>query len=76
MPNAFQKECLDAHNDYRAQHGAPSLKWSAKLASDADKWAKELARKNTMQHSTAKDYGENLAFASGMDTTLVTTDQF
>lgn len=64
MPNKFQKECLDAHNSYRSQHGAPSLKWSAKLASDCEKWARELAKKNALQHSSG-DYGENLAFASG-----------
>lgn len=64
MPNKFQKECLDAHNSYRSQHGAPSLKWSAKLASDCEKWARELVKKNALQHSSG-DYGENLAFASG-----------
>ena len=65
MPNQFQKDCLDAHNRYRAQHGAPPLKWSAKLASDAEKWAKELVKKNRLQHYTGDD-GENLAYASGM----------
>ena len=64
MPNQFQKECLDNHNEFRAQHGAPALKWSAKLASDCEKWAKELLRNNKLEHSSG-DYGENLAFASG-----------
>lgn len=64
MPNQFQKECLDNHNKLRAQHGAPALKWSAKLASDCEKWAKELLRNNKLEHSSG-DYGENLAFASG-----------
>ena len=64
MPNQFQKDCLEAHNQYRVKHGAPGLKWSAKLASDAKKWAKELLRNNKLQHSSG-DYGENLAFASG-----------
>ena len=67
MPNKFQKECLDAHNAYRAEHGAPRLKWSAKLAADAEKWAKVIAQKNALQHSSADNYGENLAFASGDD---------
>ena len=65
MPNQFQKDCLDAHNAYRAQHGAPRLKWSAKLASDAEKWAKVIAQKSALQHSSADNYGENLAYASG-----------
>ncbi|XP_020606355.1 Golgi-associated plant pathogenesis-related protein 1-like [Orbicella faveolata] len=68
MPNQFQKECLDNHNELRAQHGAPALKWSAKLASDCEKWAKELLRNNKLEHSSG-DYGENLAFASGYELT-------
>ena len=64
MPNDFQKQCLNAHNTYRTQHGAPPLKWSAKLASDCEKWAKEIAKSNTLKHSSG-DYGENLGFASG-----------
>ena len=65
MPNKFQKECLDAHNEYRRQHGAPALKWSSKLAFDAEKWAKDLAKRNAMQHSSSRDQGENLGFMSG-----------
>lgn len=68
MPNQFQKESLDAHNQYRAQHGAPPLKWSSKLASDAEKWAKQLVKLNRLQHHTGDD-GENLAYASGYELT-------
>lgn len=64
MPDQFQKECLDNHNELRAKHGSPALKWSAKLASDCEKWAKELLRNNKLEHSSG-EYGENLAFASG-----------
>lgn len=66
MPNQFQKDCLKAHNDYRAQHGAPPLKWSSKLASDAERWARELVKLNRLQHHTG-DEGENLAYASGYE---------
>ena len=69
MPNQFQKESLDAHNQYRAQHGAPPLKWSSKLASDAEKWAKQLVKLNRLQHHTGDD-GENLAYASGKHITI------
>jgi len=68
MPNKFQKECLDTHNKLRAEHGAPPLKWSSKLASDSEKWAKELLRNNKLAHSSG-EYGENLAFASGYELT-------
>lgn len=69
MPNQFQKDCLDAHNEYRRRHGAPALKWSSKLASDADKWANDLAKRNVMQHSSTRDQGENLGFVSGSEMT-------
>lgn len=65
MPNQFQNDCLSAHNKYRAQHGAPPLKWSSKLASDAEKWAKQLVKLNRLQHYSGDD-GENLAYASGI----------
>lgn len=52
----------------RADHGAPPLKWSAKLASDSEKWAKELLKDRKLQHSSG-EYGENLAFASGYELT-------
>ena len=39
----FEKDCLKAHNEYRAKHGVPPLKWSAQLAADAQKWANNLA---------------------------------
>lgn len=68
MSSKFQKECLDTHNKLRAEHGAPPLKWSAKLASESEKWAKELLRNNKLQHSSG-EYGENLAFASGYELT-------
>ena len=75
MPNQFQKDCLNAHNNYRAQHGAPPLKWSSKLASDAEKWAKELVKLNRLQHHTGDD-GENLAFASGSFLKLKSSNNF
>lgn len=65
MQNQFQKDCLEAHNEYRRQHGAPPLEWSAKLALEAEKWAKDLAKKNVLQHSNLRDQGENLGFMSG-----------
>ena len=64
MPNQFQKECLEKHNQLRAQHGAPPLKWSAKLGSDSEMWAKELLRNNRLEHSSG-DHGENIAMVSG-----------
>jgi len=39
----FENDCLKAHNEYRAKHGVPPLKWNAQLAADAQKWANNLA---------------------------------
>ena len=39
----FEKDCLKAHNEYRAKHGVPPLKWNAQLQADAQKWANHLA---------------------------------
>ena len=38
----FEKDCLKSHNEYRAKHGVPPLKWSAKLQKDAQEWANYL----------------------------------
>ena len=65
MPNKFQRDCLDAHNEYRRQHGAPALKWSSKLANDADKWARDVAKRGVIQHSSSRDQGENIGYKSG-----------
>ena len=61
----FKKDVLEAHNDYRDKHGAPSLKWSNKLATNAQKWAEELSRKSYMMHADQKEEGENIACMKG-----------
>jgi uncharacterized protein YkwD len=56
---------LAAHNKVRAQHCAAPLKWSAKVAAVAQRWADTLAARNcAFEHSRGNKYGENLAFAS------------
>ncbi len=54
-----KNDVLAEHNKYRKEVGVPSLKWSDSLATSAQKWANQLASRNTMQHSSGK-YGENL----------------
>ena len=41
----FEEDCLKAHNEYRAKHGVPSLKWNSQLRDDAQKWANTLAQR-------------------------------
>ena len=57
----FKDVCLQTHNQYRAKHGAPPLKWSKECATKAEKWANHLAKTKKLEHSQQKGLGENLA---------------
>lgn len=51
---------LNAHNEYRAKHGAPSMQWDSNSASSAAVYASKCQ----YQHSSPSDRGdsgENLA---------------
>ena len=61
----FKNDILKAHNECRRQHGAAPLKWNSRLATEAQNWAKELAQRNCIQHSSSSDYGENICYMSG-----------
>jgi uncharacterized protein YkwD len=54
---------LDAHNSFRAQHGAQPLLWSDQLAGAAQQWA----NKCVFNHSDGElgPFGENLAAGTG-----------
>jgi len=59
-PEGDDQKCLDAHNQFRASHGAPALTWNQDMAN--------YARDNTQDcnmHHTGGPYGENLAFGYG-----------
>jgi len=53
---SLEAECLKAHNDKRAIHGAAPLKWSSEMASHA----MQVCQTCVFEHSNSK-YGENLA---------------
>jgi pathogenesis-related protein 1 len=57
-----------AHNQVRAGLKLPPLRWSDPLASDAARWADELAlnRGCKMQHAGVEGQGENLFWASAL----------
>ena len=65
-PSSTAKTLLDRHNFYRAQVGVPALKWSDRLASNAQGWANNLASRGgkTLQHSSGSGEGENLWMGS------------
>ncbi|MGI4401084.1 CAP domain-containing protein, partial [Klebsiella pneumoniae] len=50
----FQEECLKAHNDLRAQHGARALTWCQKCVDFAVQKANSLNNANdgNMRHSS------------------------
>ncbi|XP_028414933.1 uncharacterized protein LOC114538021 isoform X2 [Dendronephthya gigantea] len=65
--DAFEQDCLDAHNIYRTKHGVPPLLWSQQLKEDAQRWANRLAEMgDELQHDDMKplNEGENLAHFS------------
>jgi len=52
---------LAIHNQERAAVGAPPLRWSPRLAHEAQGWAQRLAATGTFRHDTSnRDTGENL----------------
>lgn len=44
------------HNQYRARHGVPGLKWSDAVADSAAAWSKRCV----FEHESQSKYGENL----------------
>ncbi len=47
---AWLAPVLAAHQAERAAVGVPGLAWSERLAADADRWARHLARTGTLEH--------------------------
>jgi len=59
--DAEAQQLLDHHNRYRAQHCAPPLTWSPKLAAAAQLWANQLKAKDCAFEHSGGPTGENLA---------------
>lgn len=59
--DADAQTLLDTHNAYRAQHCAPPLTWSPKLAKAAQQWANTLKAKDCAFEHSGGPTGENLA---------------
>ncbi|XP_077417145.1 GLI pathogenesis-related 2 [Vanacampus margaritifer] len=58
---SFQREFLEAHNAYRAQHNAPSMTLNSELNAAAQRWADRLLASGVAQHSGSDD-GENIYY--------------
>ena len=50
-----------AHNQVRAEHCAPPLRWSDALAAEAEAWAQHLAADGCAFEHSQSEHGENLA---------------
>jgi glioma pathogenesis-related protein 2 len=55
----FERNHLDAHNEYRANHLCPPLKLSSALCRYAQERASRLAKKGVILHRSNLQYGEN-----------------
>ena len=59
-------------NLYRTRHQSPPIKWNAKLAQDAQKWADKLAKEDSgLKHDKNISDGENLAEMPANDKAIV-----
>jgi pathogenesis-related protein 1 len=60
LSRSEKKAVIEAHNKWREKVGVKPLKWSAKLADDAQAWAEHLASSGCkMVHAKSND-GENI----------------
>ena len=57
---AFPARVLDIHNAERQRLAVAPLSWDEDLARDAADWARVLARKGHLEHSSQRSQGENL----------------
>ncbi len=55
-----------AHNRWRAEVGAPGLRWSDKLAGVAQGWADQLRSEGCAMYHSGNGYGENIYKASAL----------
>ena len=59
------EQMLNAHNQWRQNHGVAPLAWSDELANFAQAWANKLIQQDNLEHRFNSPYGENLASAWG-----------
>lgn len=56
----FERDCLRAHNEFRARHAVQPLRLNRKLCRFAEEWAKVIAARGTPAHRNNSPYGENI----------------
>lgn len=58
-------------NMYRSKHHSNNLSYDSKISKVSQDWANYLIQRNTLQHSSNRQYGENLAYFGGMKNEIV-----
>ena len=58
----FQVDCLEAHNNFRIQHGAQRVELDKDLCEYAKTYAEYLAKCNILKSSKNCTFGENIFF--------------
>ncbi|KAF9409664.1 hypothetical protein HW555_011038 [Spodoptera exigua] len=56
----FELEALEVHNEFRAEHGVPPLVLSKEISKHSQKWAEDLAKKDSLAYSLNQNYGESV----------------
>jgi hypothetical protein len=72
----FQREMLNAHNNYRSRHCARPFRLDDNLSRSAQNYAQRLANINTMVHSGTKGLGENLYMMTSSSKITTITGKF
>ena len=59
----LELDALHTHNYLRHLHGSQPLILDSDLSKRAKDWAKYIASTDSLKHSKAEDYGENIAYS-------------
>lgn len=63
VTDPFISQCLADHNAERSPLGIPDLTWNEELAETALSWAKQLASRGSLKHSSGRNHvGENISY--------------
>ncbi|XP_076264117.1 uncharacterized protein LOC143198658 isoform X2 [Rhynchophorus ferrugineus] len=57
---AFCRDALNIHNEYRRKHGVPELILNDEICKYAQDWAETCSRTSSLQHRANNKYGENI----------------
>ena len=65
LTQEHKNDITDYINMYRRKHGAPPIKYDDNIATFSQSWASYLASNGLFEHSTNREYVENLAYFKG-----------